>query len=167
MRLMMTTESNTSCPYTPPEQAVTSATPKPSSLDDVTNQSETSNEAIPGLMEEGATLLSSVQLVIAKSLDLLAMETQRASLSLTWMFALASVLAVLVITAWLGLMAVLALTAVAYGWSWIAAILVLVAINSCAAVGVIFWCQQLSKDLLFAATRRQFAHRLVAQSSAL
>jgi hypothetical protein len=122
-----------------------------------------SNPPGSGVLGEVANVLSAVRLAVSSAFDLLALETRRAGLTLIWMIALGLVTAMLAITAWLGLMAALALCAVAWGLSWIGAILILVVINLSAASAVVFMCVKMSQDLLFAASRRQFANRLPAQ----
>lgn len=132
-----------------------------------TDTTPTSNTPTSGVMHEAAYVLTSVQLTVANTFDLLALETRRASFTLTWMFALGLVAAILTLTAWAGLMTVIALSAVAWGLSWIGAILLMVMFNLCAALAVVFVCQKVSRNLLFSASRRQFAMRLLAQSSSI
>jgi hypothetical protein len=130
---------------------------------EATGAAPQSSPSEPGVLGEAASVLSAVRMAIASAFDLLALETRRASLTLVWMIALGLVTATLAVTAWLGLMAVLALCAVAWGLSWIAAILILVVINLSTAAAVIFMCVKMSQDLLFAASRRQFSTGLRAQ----
>lgn len=114
----------------------------------------------PGVLGEVANVLSAVRQTFSSTFDLLALETRRAGLTLIWMIALGLVTALLAVSAWLGLMAALALSAVAWGLSWIGAILILVVINLSAAAAAVFMCVKLSQDLLFVASRRQLANRL-------
>ncbi len=122
-----------------------------------------SNPLGPGVLSEVANVLSAVRQAALGTFDLLALETRRAGLTLIWMIALGLVTAILAVTVWLGLMAALALYAVAWGLTWIGAILILVVINLIAASAAVFICVNMSQDLLFAASRRQLANRLPAQ----
>ncbi len=116
------------------------------------------------ILGELTKVVSAVHLTAASALELLALETRRASLTLVWMIALALAAGLLVVSAWFGLMAVLAISAVALGLPWFAAILLLVVINLGVASGVIFMCIKMSKDLTFVASRRQFANILSKQA---
>jgi hypothetical protein len=72
-----------------------------------------------------------------------------------WMVVLGVMAAVLMVTAWLGLMAALALWAVSLGASWMGAILVIALVNILLATVSLVACLTMSRDLLFPATQRQ------------
>ena len=92
---------------------------------------------------------------LANILDLFTLEARRAGMTLVLMLACGVIGAILVVAAWLGLMAGLALAAVAHGIGWEAA-LAAVAVANLAAAAALFWlCAVLSRDLLFSGTRRQ------------
>ena len=63
--------------------------------------------------------------------------------------------ALLIVTAWLGLIVALALWAVSLGVTWTSAIVAISLANLLAAAISLFVCVTMSRDLLFPATRRQ------------
>jgi uncharacterized membrane protein YqjE len=108
-----------------------------------------------GVVEELSGVFAGARSLLSNILDLFTLEARRAGLTLVLMLACGAIGAILVITAWLGLMAALALWAVAHGVSWEAAVAA-VAFANLAVAGALFWlCAQVSRDLLFSATRRQ------------
>ena len=108
-----------------------------------------------GIAEDLSGAFASARWLLSSLLDLFTLEARRASLTLVLMLACGAVGAILVVAAWLGLMAALALWAVAAGISWQAAIAA-VAIANLAVAGVLFClCAWVSRNLLFPATRRQ------------
>ena len=88
-------------------------------------------------------------------LDLFALEARRAGLTLVLMLACGAIGAVLIIAAWLGLLAAFVLWGVSLGATWQAALGV-VAFANVAAAGALFWlCARKSRVLTFPATRRE------------
>ena len=114
------------------------------------------SQAMPkGIVEELSGAFASARWLLSSILDLFTLEARRAGMTLVLMLACGTIGAILVVAAWLGLMAALALWAVTLGVSWEAA-LAAVAIANLAIAGALFWlCVRVSRDLLFAATRRQ------------
>jgi len=108
-----------------------------------------------GVLEELSGTFASARRVISDFLELLSLETRRAGLALVGMVACGAVAAILVVTAWLGLMAALALWAVSLGISWVTAVTVISSANLLAAAIVTSVCIRMSRDLLFPATRGQ------------
>ena len=98
---------------------------------------------------------ASARQFISDFLELLSLETRRAGLTLVWMVACGAVVAILVVTAWLGFMAALALWIVSLGVPWVTAVIGISSANLLAAAIVISACMRMSRDLLFSATRRQ------------
>ncbi len=97
--------------------------------------------------------------MLGNFVELITLEIRRAGLTLMWMMILGVIAAILLVAAWFGLMAVLALWLVSVGMTWISAI-ALVALTNLLAAGVtIFACITLSRNLLFPATRRQLSAR--------
>jgi uncharacterized membrane protein YqjE len=108
-----------------------------------------------GIVEELSGAFSGARGLLSNILDLFTLEARRAGLTLVLMLACGAVGAILVVAAWLGLMAALALWAVAHGISLEAAVAA-VAFANLALAGALFWlCAKVSRDLLFSATRRQ------------
>jgi len=83
------------------------------------------------------------------------LEVQRAGISLVKMLAAGIVITILVVSAWMGLVAAAVVWAVGAGASWGLALLVAALVNIAIAVGLAFWAKSQVPDLLFAATLRQ------------
>lgn len=83
------------------------------------------------------------------------LELQRASISLLKMLAAGIVISILVVSAWMGLVAAAVVWAVGAGASWGVALLVAALVNIAIAAGLAFWAKSQVPDLLFAATLRQ------------
>lgn len=120
-----------------------------------------------GVLEELSNALMSARAALLSFLELMSLETRRASLALMWMITGGMVAAICIVAAWLGLMAALALWAAALGLPVIGAVVVIAAINCVAGVVLLRVCYNMSRDLLFSATRRQLAGALPADPAAL
>jgi uncharacterized membrane protein YqjE len=108
-----------------------------------------------GIVGELSGAFASARGMLSNLLDLFTLEVRRAGLTLALMLACGALGAILIAAAWLGLMAALVLWAVALGITWEAA-LAAAAVANLAVAGALFWlCARVSRDLLFAATRRQ------------
>jgi uncharacterized membrane protein YqjE len=108
-----------------------------------------------GVVEELSGAFASARGLLSSILDLFTLEARRAGLTLVLMLACGAIGATLVVVAWLGLMAALALWAVSLGIRWEVGITSL-AVANLAVAGALFWlCVRVSRDLLFSATRRQ------------
>jgi uncharacterized membrane protein YqjE len=107
------------------------------------------------VLDELSDTLASARRVVSDFLELLSLETRRAGVTLVGMVVCGAVAAILVVTAWLGLMAVLALWAVSLGIPWVTAVTVISLANLLAAAIMTSVCIRISRDLLFPATRRQ------------
>jgi len=83
------------------------------------------------------------------------LELQRAGISLVKMLAAGIVITILVVSAWMGLVAAAVVWAVGAGANWSVALLVAAIANIAIAVGLGFWAKSQIPDLLFAATLRQ------------
>jgi hypothetical protein len=110
-----------------------------------------------GLTSELSNALSSARAAISNFLALIALEARRAGLALMWMVILAFIASICIVTAWMGVMAALAICAVAFGLSPTAAVIVIAMINLFAGAMLINACISISRDLLFTATRRQLS----------
>jgi hypothetical protein len=110
---------------------------------------------VAGVFGELSNALVAARATVANLLDLVSLEAQRAGLTLMWMVAWGLVAAVLIATAWLGLMVALTMAAIAFGAPLIVTIFVCALINLIAAAVLIRVCIGMSADLLFSATRRQ------------
>ena len=83
------------------------------------------------------------------------LELQRAGISLVKMLAAGIIISILLVSAWMGLVAALVVWAVGAGANWGLAILIAALVNIGVAVGLAFWAKSQLPDLLFAATLRQ------------
>jgi uncharacterized membrane protein YqjE len=83
------------------------------------------------------------------------LEVQRASLGLVKIIGAAVVISVLVVAAWMGLVAAAVVWAVGAGASWAVAIVVAAVVNLVAAGALAWWVKAQVPELLFAATVRQ------------
>ena len=83
------------------------------------------------------------------------LEVQRAGISLVKMVAAGIIISILVVSAWMGLVAAAVMWAIGEGANWALAILIAALVNIAVAVGLAFWAKKQIPDLLFAATLRQ------------
>jgi hypothetical protein len=111
----------------------------------------------PGVLDEVSKLLAFGRATVTGFLDLVSLEARRAALGLVWMIVAGLVASILIVAAWAGVMAALAMYMVSLGMHPLAAIIVVAAINLIAGAGTLYGCIGLSRHLLFSATRRQLA----------
>lgn len=83
------------------------------------------------------------------------LEVQRAGVSLVKMIIAGIVISILIVSAWMGIVAAVIGWAIGAGVNWAVAILVAALANIAVAVGLAFWAKKQVPDLLFAATVRQ------------
>jgi uncharacterized membrane protein YqjE len=105
--------------------------------------------------EELSCAFASARGLLSSILDLFTLEARRAGLTLVLMVACGAIGAILLVAAWLGLMAALTLWAVTAGVSWGAAVAVAALVNLAVAAALFWLCARVSRDLLFPSTRRQ------------
>jgi hypothetical protein len=98
---------------------------------------------------------SSVRRVFSDLFWLFSLEVRRAGLTFVWMVVLGAIVAMLMVTAWLGFMGALALWAVSLGLTWTSAMISIALANILMAAIAMFSCVTISRNLLFPATRRQ------------
>ena len=118
-------------------------------MTDVTTHSNVS------LASRAAALARDVRDIASDHLELAVLEAQRAGIGLAKMVAAVVVIAVLVVSAWLGLLASGVAWAAASGISWIAALAIAAVANLVIAGLVGVWMRAQGGELLFAATLRQ------------
>ena len=83
------------------------------------------------------------------------LELQRAGISLVKMVAAGIVISILVVSAWMAIVAAGVVWAVGAGANWGLAIFIAALANIALAAGLAFWAKSQIPDLLFAATLRQ------------
>jgi uncharacterized membrane protein YqjE len=114
-----------------------------------------------GVVAELSGAFAGARGLASNLLDLVGLEARRAGLTLVLMLACGVIGAVLVIAAWLGLLAALVLWGVSAGTTWQAALGIVVLANVAAASALFWLCARASRDLAFPATRRELrAERL-------
>jgi uncharacterized membrane protein YqjE len=108
-----------------------------------------------GLGELLSHLLSEAKHLVADYAELTVLDARRAALSLAWLLGSVLVVAVLVVTAWMGGMAALIVWAFQEGVSWALAIGLAALLNIVAAAALAWWMRQLLRELPFTALLRQ------------
>jgi uncharacterized membrane protein YqjE len=83
------------------------------------------------------------------------LELQRAGVSFVKMVAAGIIISILVVSAWMALVAAAVVWAVGAGANWSVALVVAAVVNIAVGVGLAFWARNQIPDLLFAATLRQ------------
>ena len=83
------------------------------------------------------------------------LEVQRAGVSFVKMIIAGVVISILVVSAWMAIVAAAIGFAIGQGANWAVSILVAAFINIAVAVGLALWAKKQVPDLLFAATVRQ------------
>jgi hypothetical protein len=118
-----------------------------------------------GVIEELSGALSSARTLLSNFLDLLSLEARRAGIALAWMIVCGVVAAVMIVTAWVGLMLAVAMELISLGFPTPAAIIVVAVINGGAGAMLIYLCIDMSQALLFPAARRQVARQSPVKAS--
>jgi len=123
------------------------------------NSDATDQPQLPaaGLFEQVTNALGSARVVISSFLELVSLEARRAGLALMWLVAWGLVSAICFVTAWLGLMAALAIWAISLGQPPVAVVIVVALLNLVVGAALIKVCIGISRDLMFTSTRRQIA----------
>jgi hypothetical protein len=100
-------------------------------------------------------LFTETKSLVTDYAELAVLDARRAAVNLAWLLGCVLIVAVLVITAWMGLVAALIVWMFSEGVSWPIAILIAAVLNLVAAGGLYFWMRHLLKDLPFTALLRQ------------
>ncbi|MEO8441968.1 MAG: hypothetical protein ABI547_05735, partial [Betaproteobacteria bacterium] len=98
---------------------------------------------------------ASVRQTAADFFELFTLEMHRAGVTFMWMLAWSTVGVLLMVTAWLGLMAGLALWLISLGMSPAAVVIGIAMASLLGGVLIFSSCMRASSDLLLSATRRQ------------
>ena len=115
-----------------------------------------------GIVEELSGAVANARGLLSNLLDLFGLEARRAGLTLVLMLACAAAGAMLLVAAWISLMAALALGSAARGISWEAAFAAVAIATLLAALAVCWVGVRASHGLSFPATRRQLRPKLEA-----
>ena len=119
-----------------------------------------------GVLDELSSALASGRAALSNFLDLISLEARRASLTFMWMVVWGVVAGICIVAAWLGLMVALAMAAISLGVPPIMAAFAVAVVNLVSGALLIRVCVGMSRNLLFAATRRQVAGTFAVKSSA-
>lgn len=108
----------------------------------------------PSVLDSVKALWSDLRGLLHDQLELVALETRRAGHSLVAMVAFGIVVGILVVSAWLGLVAVLVVWMISAGLGPILALLIAVGVNLLGAFGFVLAIRRKSHHLTYPATRR-------------
>jgi hypothetical protein len=100
-------------------------------------------------------LLGEARSLFADYAQLAVLDARRAALNLAWLLGTVLVVAVLIVTAWMGLLAALIVWASSAGISWVLAVGVAALVNIAAAGALAWWMRHLVAELPFTALLRQ------------
>ena len=109
----------------------------------------------PGILDNVNAVLCAARQAFADFVELVTLELHRAGITFMWMLAWSTFAVLLVVTAWLGLMAGLALWIISHGYAAAGVVLTIALANLIGGAGIMFWCVRSGKDLMLPATRRQ------------
>lgn len=109
----------------------------------------------PSLSRRAGVLLRDVRDLACDHLELAALEAQRAAMGLTKMLTAAVVVSILLVSAWLALVAGGIVWATTAGIGWAAALAIAAVLNLVLAAAVAYWMRHQTQELLFAASLRQ------------
>ncbi len=125
------------------------------------HDNETTVAAKPSLTSRAVALLRDAGELASDHLELATLEAQRAAIVLTKILCGAVVISILIVSAWLALMAGGIVWATAEGISWSGALLLAAGLNLLVAAAIAYWIRRNTGELLFSATLRQL--RLTTQ----
>lgn len=108
-----------------------------------------------GLGTAVARLLSEARALVSDYAQLAVLDARRAAIRLAWILGAVLIAAVLIVTAWMGLVAAGIVFAWGHGASWPVALAVAAAINVVAAGALAWFTLKLAKELPFTALLRQ------------
>jgi len=109
----------------------------------------------PGLSELIGRLLGEARSLAADFTELAVLDARRAAIRLSWLLASVLVIAVLVVTTWMALVAAGVILMLGQGASWVTALAIAAALNVVGAGALAWWMITLIKELPFTALLRQ------------
>ena len=108
-----------------------------------------------GLGELLGHLFKETKALLSDYAELAVLDARRAAVTLAWLLGSVLVVAVLLVTAWMGGVAALIVWAGSEGVSWGLAIALAALLNLVAAAALVWWMRHLLQDLPFTALLRQ------------
>ena len=115
----------------------------------------TARPGSPSLLTRATTIIRDFGEVACDHLELAMLEAQRAGIGLAKMLCAAVVVSILLVSAWLALLASGIVWATAEGVSWSGALAIAALLNLIAAGALVLWMRGHTSELLFTATLRQ------------
>jgi len=109
----------------------------------------------PGLVASALAVLRDMRSLGADHLELIALEAQRASFGVVKILCAAIVVSILVVTAWIALIAGAIVWATSAGVSWPWALVIAALANLTVGALIVFWIRGQLPELMFSATLRQ------------
>jgi len=100
-------------------------------------------------------LLGEARSLAADFTELAVLDARRAAIRLSWLLASVLVIAVLVVTTWMALVAAGVILMLGQGASWVTALAIAAALNVVGAGALAWWMITLIKELPFTALLRQ------------
>ena len=115
--------------------------------------------AAPSLGEVVARLIGEARQLVADYAELTVLDARRAAIRLAWILGSVLVAAVLIVTSWMGFVAVAIVFAWGHGASWPIALAIAAVVNVIAAAVLAWFTLKLAKELPFTALLRQLRGR--------
>ena len=102
-----------------------------------------------------AQLVGETRSLVGDYAELAVLDARRAAIRLAWLLGTGLVVAVLVVTAWLALVAAGIVWLIGKDMSWIAALAIAAGLNIAAGVGLVLWAKHMAVEMPFTALLRQ------------
>jgi hypothetical protein len=100
-------------------------------------------------------LVGETRALVGDYAELAVLDARRAAIRLAWLLGTGLVVAVLVVTAWLALVAAGIVWMLGEGMSWIAALAIAAGLNIAAGAALVFWAKSMAVEMPFTALLRQ------------
>ena len=108
-----------------------------------------------GLGQALAQLVGETRSLVGDYTELAVLDARRAAIRLAWLLGTGLVVAVLVVTAWLALVAAGIVWMLGKDISWIAALAIAAGLNIAAGVALVLWAKRMAVEMPFTALLRQ------------
>ena len=102
-----------------------------------------------------AQLVGETRALAGDYAELAVLDARRAAIRLAWLLGTGLVVAVLVVTAWLALVAAGIVWLLGEGMSWVAALAIAAGLNIAGGVALVFWAKKMAVEMPFTALLRQ------------
>jgi hypothetical protein len=108
-----------------------------------------------GLGQALAQLVAETRAILGDYAELTVLDARRAAIRLAWLLGTGLVVAVLVVTAWLALVAAGIVWMIGRDMSWIGALAIAAGLNIVAGVALVLWAKHMAVEMPFTALLRQ------------